>query len=279
MKKIIIFGGSGFVGKSLKEYLKKKKNNKIKIVSYSRSENKNIIKIKKLPKTEFIIYCINNKNIKKSLRYYNHLKKLLEKSTKKIKIMFFSSGAVYGPIFKKKRLRENQKINLSKVKSFNGYKKNYAIEKIILEKKFKEIANLGFKVSIVRGFTFYGKYILKYNYLISQILRAVQEKKKLKIKNKYTYRSFMHADDMCEGLIKILEKSSTKCPIYNLGSGYETDIVKLVKFLNKKYGSNIMFDNKINPIDYYIPSTFKMSKVLNTKKFINLNRGIELLLR
>ena len=40
-----------------------------------------------------------------------------------------------------------------------------------------------------------------------------------------------------------------------------------------------MFDNKINPIDYYIPSTFKMSKVLNTKKFINLNRGIELLLR
>ena len=73
-------GGSGFVGKSLKEFIKKKK---IRIISYSRSENKNIIKIKKLPKVDLIFYCINNKNINKSLNYFNHFTKLVKDHKKK----------------------------------------------------------------------------------------------------------------------------------------------------------------------------------------------------
>ena len=56
MKKIIILGGSGFIGKSLKNYLNNTKNKKYKLISYSRTENKNILKIKKLPKSELIFY-------------------------------------------------------------------------------------------------------------------------------------------------------------------------------------------------------------------------------
>ena len=60
MKKIIILGGSGFIGNSLKNYLNNIKNKKYKLISYSRTENKNILKIEKLPKCELIFYCIKS---------------------------------------------------------------------------------------------------------------------------------------------------------------------------------------------------------------------------
>ena len=102
MKKIIILGGSGFVGKSLKDYLKK--NKKYKVISYSRSEKKNILKITKLPKSDLIFYCIKNNKISQSLKYFNHFKKLLRFSSKKTKVLFMSSGAVYGIRNKKKKI-------------------------------------------------------------------------------------------------------------------------------------------------------------------------------
>ena len=58
MKKLIIFGSSGFVGKSLNDYFQQKAN--FKIINYSRTERKNIINIKKLPETDYIIYCISD---------------------------------------------------------------------------------------------------------------------------------------------------------------------------------------------------------------------------
>ncbi len=275
MKKILIIGSSGFVGLSLNDYFRKKKN--YKIINLSRSQNSNLLDLKKLPKTNYIIYCINSNNIKKSLEYFYHFKKLLCNRFK-VKIIFFSSGAVYGPKKIKKKISEKQKISLKKINSFKGYKRKYAIEKFVLEKKFQQIAKLGFKVSIVRGFTFYGQHILRYNYLISQILRAVKDKKKLIIKNRFTYRSFMYSEDMCKSLLKIFAKSSTQCPIYNLGSSNQTNIEYLVNFLNKNYGSNISFNSKKKLVDYYIPSTSKIFKDLKLKKLITIERGIKLLL-
>ena len=85
LKKLIIVGSSGFVGQSLKDYIKSKKTKFTRITNFSRTEKKNIIKLKKLPKADYIIYCINNKNINKSLKYFFHFKKLLIKYSKKQK--------------------------------------------------------------------------------------------------------------------------------------------------------------------------------------------------
>ena len=70
MKKLLIIGSSGFVGKSLNDYIKNKIKKKIKVINYSRSNNKNLKDIKKLPKTDCIIYCIRNKNIRSSLKFF-----------------------------------------------------------------------------------------------------------------------------------------------------------------------------------------------------------------
>tara|TARA_B100001057_G_scaffold483417_1_gene560145 strand:+ start:999 stop:1820 length:822 start_codon:yes stop_codon:yes gene_type:complete len=268
----LIIGGSGFVGKSFKDYSKKKK---IKIISFSRTEKKNILNIKKLPKINNIIYCINNSKIKQSLKYFFHFKKLLQKNHKMTKIMFFSSGSIYGPRNINKRFSEDEKPNLKKINKFKGYKKKYAQEKFLLEKEFKNLGNEGFKISIIRGFTFYGKYILKNDYLISQIINSVKSKKKLIIRNKNVHRSYMHANDMCRWIIKILKKSSVKCPIYNVGSEKNVNIKNLITFLNKKYNSRILL-NKDNykKIDFYIPSTNLAKKRLKLKNTINFKDGI-----
>ena len=271
MKKLLIIGSSGFVGKSLNDYFKKK----IKVINYSRSNNKNLKDIKKLPKTDYIIYCIRNNNIRSSLKFFFHFKNLLNKSHKNTKILFFSSGAIYGPSSMKKKINEKEKINKKNYNKFSGYKKKYALEKFFLEQEFKKIAKEGFKVSIVRGFTFYGKHILNYNYLISKIISAIKLKKKIKINNPNTFRSYMHADDMCKWLIKILDISSVKCPIINLGSDKVLNLEKLTNFLNKKYNKNILIvKNKSKKLDFYVPSINYAKKILKLKNTVNFNDAI-----
>ncbi len=276
MKKIIIVGSSGFVGKSLNNFLRKKK---YKIINFSRSNKKRILKVKKLPKSDYIIYCIKTNDVKKSLNLFKHFKILLTNHSKRIKILFFSSGAVYGPRFQMKKFKETDKISFEKVNNFSSYKKNYAIEKIYLEKEFVKLSKEGFKVSIVRGFAFYGKYILKYNYLISEIIKAIKTKKKLSI-NSGIFRSYMHANDMCKWLIKIVKSSSIDCPIYNLGSDKKIDLQKFIKFLNKKYKSKISIKNKeTKKVDFYIPSINLAKSRLKLKNTIKFKSAINYLLK
>lgn len=277
MKKILIIGGSGFVGKSFKEYIKKKK--KFQLKSYSRSEKRNILKINKLPKANFIIYCIKNDNIKKSLNFFFHFKKLLQLNHKETKILFFSSGSVYGPRNKSLKFSEKEKPSLKKINKFKGYKKKYAKEKFILEKEFKKLGNNGHKVCIIRGFTFYGRYILKENYLISQIVKSVKSKKNLLIKNIKVQRSFMHADEMCEWIMKIIKTSSTTCPIYNVGSDKIENIEKLINFLNRKYQSKIFFNkNKSKIKDFYVPNTNLVKNKLKLRSTINFKDAVSSLI-
>ncbi len=276
MKKIIIVGSSGFVGRSLNNFLNKKN---YKIINFSRSNKKDILKVKKLPKSNYIIYCVKTNDIKKSLHLFKHFENLLKNYSKRIKILFFSSGSVYGPRFQIKKFKETDKVSLKKINNFNNYKKNYAKEKIYLEKEFIKLSKEGFKVSIVRGFAFYGKYILKYNYLISEIIKAIKTKRKLSIQNK-TFRSYMHANDMCRWLLKIVKNSSIKCPIYNLGSDKKIDLYKLIKFLNKKYKSKIFIKNKENKkVDFYIPSINLAKSRLKLKNTIKFENAINSLIK
>ena len=279
-KRLLIVGGSGFVGSSLREYIKDKNTKISSIISYSRTEGKNFIQVKKLPKFDYLIYCINHKNKNQSKKLFLHFEKLLNKHSKKVKILFFSSGAVYGPRNQIKKFKESDKLSIKSIEKFTGYKKNYAKEKIFLENKFKRLTLKGYKISIVRGFTFYGKHILKYNFLISQLINAVNNKETIFVNNMNVFRSYMHADDMCKWLLRILENSSTSAPTYNLGSGERIKIRDLINFLNNKYGKYILpKKNKIKQIDYYIPSVNLAKKDLKLKNTINFFHAIKFLIK
>ena len=294
MKKLLILGGSGFIGSSIVDYginkkLIKYKINKIYILSRSIKTkinkkkhisityiHNNILNVDKLPQVDYIIYCLKSDNTKISSSYFNQFLKLLKTLKNKPNILFTSSGAIYGKNTNKKKVSEKKKIDIKAINNFKGYKKKYAKEKLFLEKKFKDLSTKNYNVSIARCFTFIGKSIIRYNYAISDLINAANNKENITLNSKIdVFRSYMHSDDLSNWLITILKNSNTKCPIYNVGS----DRVNNLKNLTKKIG--IMSSKKIsikikksNKFDYYIPSILKAKKELNLKNSISLKDAL-----
>ena len=278
LRTLTIIGGSGFLGKSLIDYAKenglfKWRINKIISISRRKAHEKSkkgfqvkyitsdIRKLNKLLKTDFIIYAINTNKKDNDLKAIKNFVLLLKQLPKKTKVLFTSSGAIYG-----------------KIKS----KKNYAETKIIIEKIFKKLGKEGHKVSIARLFTFIGKRILNdKQYAVSEFIRSGLNKKKILVKSKFkVYRSYMHSDDMVRWLLTILVNSSEKCPIYNVGSNESITIQNLAKIIGIFFNTPVKikkFNNK--KVERYVPSIKKAQKELNLKINYNLRTSLHSIIK
>lgn len=274
MKTLSFIGSSGFIGKSFIDYLNRKNGSFLnikKLYLFQRSKNKiklkkikiiykieDFKKIKKIPETDYIIYAIKSNSVNEAKIIFKNFKKILKNLKKKPKIIFLSSGAVYGKYNNRNKLYENKKNYIKNILKFSGIKKAYAKEKIFLENEFIKLGIDGYKTSIARCFTFYGKYILKYNYAVSQIIKSIIENKNITLNNKgNTYRSFMHSDDMSIWILNIINSSNEKCLIVNVGSDQAISIKELAAILIKKLNPKIkiIFDkNSKKYNDYYVPS-------------------------
>ncbi|OUW61243.1 MAG: hypothetical protein CBD63_02045 [Candidatus Pelagibacter sp. TMED203] len=273
LKTLTIVGASGFLGRSIVDYAKEKKLlkwkiNKITSISrrriYEKSKKnlylkyitEDIKKLKKLPKTDYIIYAVNSSNNKNDKNALKNFICMLKKLPKKTKILFTSSGAVYG-----------------KIKS----KKKYSKSKILTEKEFKKLGKQGYKVSIARLFTFIGKRILtEKKYAISDFIKAGRFHKKIVVKSKFkVYRSYMHSYDMVKWLLTILVNSNIKCPIYNVGSNENISLQNLARIIGDIFNKPVEI-KKISSkkIERYAPSIKKAQKELKLKINYNLRTSL-----
>ena len=294
MKKLLILGGSGFIGSSIVDYginkklirnqineiyILSKKNKKInKRLKYIKINyiSQHILDIKKLPEVDYIIYCLRNRSIKTSNNYFTQFLKLITTFKKKPKILFTSSGAIYGKNSNKKKDTENKAIDINLINKFTGYKKNYAKEKFFLEKKIQQLGTKNYNVSIARCYTFIGNNIIKYNYAISDLINDALINPLIKLSAPINvYRSYMHSNDLSRWLIKILVNSNKNCPIYNVGSDKVINLRDLTKkialFVNK---ASLLKKIESKKFDYYVPSIDKAKKKLNLKISINLNHAL-----
>ena len=292
MKKLLVIGGSGFFGKSIVDCgihrkLIKHKINEIYIISRTKILkkkkfqhikinyiHKNIINIKKIPEVDYIIYCIKNENIKTSKDYFSNFFRLIKNYSKKPKILFTSSGAIYG----KNETKQNEKslIDLKKIYALKGYKKKYALEKIFMENKFQELGKLNFNVSIARCYNFIGKHILNSKQAVGDMILDALNKDIISLNTTgNVYRGYMNADDLVNWLIVILKSSNKKCPIFNVGSDREINLRVLGKKIAKIFNRKLKLKKvKKNQLDYYVPSINKAKKLLKLKISINLNDSI-----
>ena len=296
-KSILIIGSGGFFGNSILDYFYKKKNlskkiNKIILINRSRKnylinklkKNYEIIQIKKdiskakdLPFADYVIYCAISKNYSKDLNAVKNYVELAKKYHSRSKIVYTSSGAVYGKQDKSKRIKnEMQKIN---TKSFlTVSKKKYALLKLKNEKMFKDLSSNNINVNIARCYAFVGKYLpLNSNYVIGNFIQSIIKNKDIVIKSdKKVIRSYMQSDDLAECLLKLVTKKSSNFNIYNIGSDDMVDIHSLAKYLAKKFKLNLVAPKIKDKTKYdmYIPNIKKFRKDFKYNKSLNSKNAI-----
>jgi nucleoside-diphosphate-sugar epimerase len=287
-KSLLIIGGTGFIGMSILKHLLNRdflniKINKIFILSRGKLKkgiysqklkkkfkiikiNSNLLKIKKLPIVDYVIYAAILQNYKNDHQAVKKYLDLAKKYHAKSKILYVSSGAVYGKQlnknsgFKENYLTFNKKINLK-----NGYKRKYSVIKRKNEKLFEKFAKKFGKVSIARCFSFVGEYLpTKSYYVVGNFIQNILNNENIKIKANYeVVRSYMYEEDLVNFLFKILDYSNKDCPIYNVGSDDAISIRKLSHLLAKKYNLHVNINNKKNSkkkLDKYVPNINKFRK-------------------
>jgi len=299
-KSLLIIGGTGFFGKSILNYLlndsflnvkinkifilsrrkielaiyKKKLKKKLKIIKI----NSDILTIKNLPIADYVIYAAILKNYSNDHKAVKKYLELAKKNHFKSKILYISSGAIYGKQphsiigFKENFLQFNNKISFKK-----GYKNEYSKIKLKNEKLFHKFAKKGAKVSIARCFSFVGEDLPRSSYyVVGNLIKNILNNETINIKSNYRIiRSYMYSDDLVRWLFKILFHSNVSCPIYNVGSNDEVEIHELAALLGKKY--NLIIKSKtINEkvVDRYIPCINKAKRELVLKNNCNSFQAI-----
>jgi len=302
MTKILVTGGTGFVGSNLILQLIDEKNEIISFDNNSRNSfsnqklienNVKLIKgditnledLKKIPKDIDIVYHLAAVNGTKY--FYEIPEKVLEinvkgvfnlmeciKSTNCKRIFFTSSSEVYGfpSIFP---TPEN---SILSIPDPTNPRFSYSSSKIVGETIIINYAkSIGIDYTIARLHNAYGPK-MGFEHVIPEFIRKVVKKEKFLVNGDGTEsRSFCYISDIIEEIKLITNQSNGKNEIFNIGNPVETSINELILELEKIYG------NKISPVyikfknpgtKRRVPDISKIKKLGYTPK-ISLSNGLQ----
>ena len=288
-KKILILGGTGFIGYHLaKEALKRGFN----VISLSKNKP---VKKRHLEKVKYIIADIANKNlINKKIKenfhyvvnlagYVDHLDKINTYKShylgcknisnfflkKKIKrFIQVSSSMEYG--LASSPQRENSKCE---PKSVYGKAKFLSTQYLLnLYKKNK------FPVTIVRLYQIFGPY-QDLNRFIPVVINSCKDKKDFPCSHGRQYRDFLYIDDLIDAIFLILRNPKATGEIFNVGSGKPLKIRNIIKKILSYYRSGkpqfgAIKLRKEEQMKIY-PDIFKARITLNWKPKINFLDGLK----
>ena len=264
IKKLVITGIEGQDGKILAKKLNKEKkfkvfgfskkknfikfNKKIKILNFLNEKKKLNIFFKK-NKIDVIIHlasnnpCFNQKSKKnyfdKNINTTKNLFKIVYKNNLKSKFIFCSSSQ----IFKKKFGKVNEKSALLCKSDYTRFRIEGDKEML----KFKKKHNI--KYTNIIFFNHDSKFRNK-KFILPRVTKAIVNKNKVlldSIIKENIYEDFSHAEDICDGILKIA-KSSKNLDKVILSSGKLTSLNSIIKFVINKNNIKLNLNlNKIKP--------------------------------
>lgn len=207
--------------------------------------------------------------------------KLAKSFHQKAKILYVSSGAVYG---KQPPDIENIDENYSYSDSINveKNKQDYTYAKRDSEKEIIALGLSGLNVSIARCFAFLGPWLpLDQHFAIGNFINDGLNCRSINVQTKHkVYRSYMYADDLVEWLMTIAEKSRTSSPVYNVGSDQSILIDELAQKISTIFGQNApIYSHESDYIDRYVPNIDKAKSELNLKNKYHLDDAIRLTIK
>ena len=295
-KKILIVGGTGFLGYHL---AKKCLLKKWEVTSISTNSPK---KIRFLPKVKYLTLDITKKKlISQKIKlnydfvvnfggYVNHSEKLKTYKShyigcknladifkvKKIKSFIqIGSSVEYGNI--KSPQNENRKTDVKKLKSTYGQAKLMATNYLLrLNKKHN------FPCTILRLYLVYGPN-QDNNRLIPHTLQECLNDKAFKCSSGKQYRDFLFVDDLIKAIFKCFNNKKSIGEIINIGSGKPHNVKKVILFIKNKINLGKPIFGKIplrrDEILRLFPNILKAKKILNWTPSTSFQRGIEIIIR
>ena len=257
MKKILITGSEGFVGKNLIRYLK---NYSFQIIetkdkSFDLKLNESW---KQIEKCDYLIHLAGKSFVPKSweepARFIENNILLITNALEycrvnKTKLIFLSSY-LYGNC-KKMPIKENAPIEATNP---------YALSKLLSEKLCYFYKN-NFQVNniILRVFNLYGPGQPK-EYLLSRITNQVRNEKIIKVDNLSPKRDYVYIDDLCSAIVKAINYKGNE-HIFNIGSGKSYSVKEVIEFIQNIYGTSLNIKEK---------KLIRKNEILNTIADINL---------
>ena len=313
MKKVVVTGGSGFIGSNLIQLLLKKNFFVINIDKSSYSANPyNVKNFKKNKNYLFFKLDINNKqkifkilkkykpigifnlaaethvdrsiddaeNFIKSnvLGVYNLLegiRKLENKIKNKLRFLQISTDEVYGDIPENKKADENYNYNPSSP---------YSASKAGADQLVRSYGRTyGIKTLIANPCNNYGPNQFPEKF-IPKMIYNIQNNKSLPLYGKgKNIREWIYVKDNCEALVRIFLKGKTGNN-YNIGTGIKLTNINIVKKLltiskknkikiSKKTKINFVMDRPGHDVRYALNSS-KVRKEIKWKHKTNVNNGL-----
>ena len=313
MKKVVVTGGSGFIGSNLIQLLLKKNFFVINIDKSSYSANPyNVKNFKKNKNYLFFKLDINNKqkifkilkkykpigifnlaaethvdrsiddaeNFIKSnvLGVYNLLeaiRKLEDRIKNKLRFLQISTDEVYGDIPENKKADENYNYNPSSP---------YSASKAGADQLVRSYGRTyGIKTLIANPCNNYGPNQFPEKF-IPKMIYNIQNNKSLPLYGKgKNIREWIYVKDNCEALVQIFLKGKTGNN-YNIGTGIRLTNIKIVKKLltiskknkikiGKKIKINFVMDRPGHDVRYALNSS-KVRKEIKWKHKTNVNNGL-----
>ena len=281
--RILITGGSGFIGREILKLLGNKRYKVLNLYRKNIKYNGNVCfykcdlfspetYIKKIInfKPEILIHLawngipdFNKKNCdqnkKNSIKLINNITKI--QSIKKIII----AGSCFEIKYKKNSCSEK------KLFDTNSY---FTRAKYEIYKHLKEISKKKDKKYYwLRIFYAYGPNQKK-NSIIPHIYYSLKKKNIIKLKNPYNELDFINTKDIARYFIKIIE-SKANSGIYNVGSGKSIPITKIFAFIKKILNKN---NKKLFPknekANRFYSNNYKSKKTIGFTPKTNIFTGI-----
>ena len=291
-KKILIIGGTGFIGYHL---ARRSLQKEWKVTSISTKLPK---RVRYLKKVKYIICDITKKKllekkIKKNYDYvvnlggyvnhqdkkktfnshYYGCKNLAEIFLKKKLTSFIQMGSSveYGNI--KSPQKENAKCNIKLNKSTYGKAK--LLSSIYLQDLYKKKK---FPSTVLRLYLAYGPK-QDINRLIPIIIKGCLENKKFSCSSGVQLRDFIHVNDVVTAIFKLLKSKNAKGQIINIGSGKPRKIKTIIEDIRRiakggypQYGKVQFRKDEISEL---YPSIKKIKTIINWKPNISFAEGLK----
>lgn len=310
MASLLLIGGTGFFGKSFLDSFQRGDLSAWgvdKVIAMSRSAdqlrqvapqlldhrvellNADIGTVNSLPAADYVVHAAastdarnylsrpdsERRNIQAGVLNYCSL---APKFHKKSKVVYVSSGAVYGVQPEQIEYLSEDAPAVS-LEDMPEQKRDYAIAKRDAEEAiFRLSKDHEISANIARCFAFVGPWLPRdQHFAIGNFLEDGLQGRPIQVKATYpVYRSYMHADDLVTWLMTMAAKADTQCEAFNVGSDKAVDMGELARLVGKKLNVKAMVPPQSKTsFDRYIPSVQKAKSKLGLDLKLDLPTAIQ----